>query len=65
MSTPEDIIILLNSGVNEIGFVLMKGYDYLGMINHFENQKSRITDLYFFYFDSKDLSDIYKINEIV
>ena len=64
MSTPEDIIRMSKSGVNKIGFVPMKGYDYLGMINHIQNQKSRITDLYFFYFDTKDLCDIFKFNEL-
>ena len=65
MSTPQDIIRLSDSGVKTIGFVPLKGYDYLGMINHITKQKSKITDLYFFYFDAKDLNDIYKFNEIV
>jgi len=65
MSTPQDIIRLSDSGVKSIGFIPLKGYDYLEMINHISKQKSKITDLYFFYFDSNDLNDIYKFNEIV
>lgn len=65
MSTPQDIIRLSDSSVKTIGFVPLKGYDYLEMINHIAKQKSKITDLYFFYFDKKDLTEIYKFNEIV
>ena len=64
MSTPQDIIRLSDSGIKSIGFVPMKGYDYQGMINYISIQRSRITDLYFFYFDKKDLNEIYKFNEI-
>lgn len=64
MSTPEDIVKLSNSGMTKIGFVPLKGHDYVGMINHILGHKNRITDLYFFYFDPKDLNDIYRMNEI-
>ena len=64
MSKPQDIIRMTKSTANSIGFVPLKGYDYVTLINGFSKQNNSSTDLYFFYYDKTDLTDIYKIDEI-
>jgi len=62
-SNPKDINRLSNAGMKTLGFVPMKGYDYLEMVNYLSLQKG-LTDLYFFYYDEKDLTDIYQIDKM-
>ena len=64
-STPQDLHRLSYSGrgMKTIGFVPLKGYDYVGMVD-FLSQQRGLTDLYFFYYDEKDLTDIYQIKKM-
>ena len=48
----------------KIGFIPLKGFDYVSYINTVCTMKSEITDLYFFYYDAKDLEKIYQISQI-
>ena len=48
----------------KIGFIPLKGFDYITYVNTVCTMKSEITDLYFFYYDPKDLDNIYKVKEI-
>ena len=63
---PEDLVQFSNTYmVKKIGFVPLKDFDYITYINNICNQKSEITDLYFFYYDSKDLNKIYQVDRIM
>jgi hypothetical protein len=62
-SNPKDLHRLSYTGMKTIGFVPMKGYDYSEMVNYLSKQKG-LTDLYFFYYDDKDLNDIYQIQKM-
>lgn len=48
----------------KIGFIPLKGFDYVQYINLISQNKGQITDMYFFYYDNKDLDNIYKVKEI-
>lgn len=65
MSLSEDILRLADKGVEKIGFVPLEGFDYVKLINNISSQKNRLTDLYFYYFDQKDLNTIYQIDKIM
>ena len=61
----EDLIQFSNTYmVKKVGFIPLKGFDYVSYINTVCTMKSEITDLYFFYYDPKDLDNIYKVKEI-
>lgn len=61
----EDLVRFSNIyNLKSVGFVPLKDFDYVSYINNICNSKSKITDLYFFYFDDKDPHDIYRINHI-
>lgn len=48
----------------KVGFIPLKGFDYIQYISGICADKGKITDLYFFYYDAKDLDNIYKVMEI-
>ena len=61
----EDLIQFSNTYmVKKVGFIPLKDFDYVLYINTVCTMKSEITDLYFFYYDAKDLDNIYKVMEI-
>jgi len=64
-SNPQDLLRLsyTGRGVKTIGFVPLKGYDYPKMVEYLSEQKG-LTDLYFFYYDEKDLTTIYQIEKM-
>lgn len=64
-SNPQDLhrLSYTGRGVKTIGFVPLKGYDYPEMVK-FLSQQRRLTDLYFFYYDDKDLTTIYQIQKM-
>ena len=62
-SLPKDITRLSHAGMKTIGLVPLKGYDYVGMVKYLSEQRG-LTDLYFFYYDDKDLRDIYQIEKM-
>lgn len=51
--------------VKKVGFVPLKNFDYVSYINNICGSQSEITDLYFFYYDQKDLNKIYEVNRIM
>jgi len=62
-STPQDLHRLSYTGIKTMGFVPLKGYDYPKMVEYLSQQRG-LTDLYFFYYDDKDLTTIYQIQEM-
>ena len=62
-SNPKDINRLSDAGMKTLGFVPMKGYDYPKMVDYLSQQRG-LTDLYFFYYDVRDLTDIYQIGKM-
>ena len=62
----EDLVQFSNTyHVNKVGFVPLKDLDYASYINNICSLQSEITDLYFYYFDPKDLNKIYQIDKIM
>ena len=64
-STPQDLqrLSYTGRGMKTIGFVPLKGYDYVGMVD-FLSQQRGLTDLYFFYYDDRDVTRIYQIQKM-
>ncbi|MEA4983211.1 MAG: hypothetical protein VB066_10905 [Paludibacter sp.] len=64
--TSDDMVQFSNTyNVKKVGFVPLKGFDYTSYINSICGSKSEITDLYFFYFDPKDLNKIYQVDQML
>ncbi|MDD3322051.1 MAG: hypothetical protein PHS59_11470 [Paludibacter sp.] len=62
----EDLVQFSNTyHVNKVGFLPLKDFDYASYINNICSLQSEITDLYFYYFDPKDLNKIYQIDKIM
>ncbi len=63
---PEDLVQFSNAyNLSKVGFVPLKRFDYVSYINNICSLKSEINDLYFFYYDPKDLNKIYQIDQIM
>ena len=63
---PEDLVQFSNTyHVNKVGFVPLKGFDYVSYINYICGSQLEINHLYFFYYDQKDLNKIYQIDKIM
>ena len=63
---PEDLVQFSNTyHLNKVGFVPLKDFDYASYISNICSSQSEITDLYFFYYDQKDLNKIYQIDRIM
>ncbi len=63
LSTPQDLHRLSYTGIKTMGFVPLKGYDYPEMVKYLSQHRG-LTDLYFFYYDDKDLTTIYQIEKM-
>ncbi len=60
-----DLVLFSNKyQVKKVGFIPLNGFDYLQYINQICTKKSKITDMYFFYYDAKDLDNIYNVKKI-
>lgn len=62
----EDLVQFSNLyNVKRIGLIPLKDFDYVAYIDSICSAKSEISDLYFFYYDPKDLNKIYQIDRMI